>query len=104
MIIVIQMRCNFTSYRRTSPPFTDPITANLIKTQFSCKYLCGLEEQNENWEQKRWCVVFDLVVDVHRGLVALPAGAPAGVLVVKVGKTIEEIKEAPPAKYSGTGG
>jgi hypothetical protein len=35
-------------------------------------------------------VAFDLVVDVHRDLVALPAGAPAGVLVAKIGKTIEE--------------
>lgn len=35
-------------------------------------------------------MAFDLVVDVYRDLVALPAGAPAGVLVAKIGKTIEE--------------
>ncbi len=80
----------FHSYRRTPHTFTDPITSNLIKTQFSWKYLCGLEEQSENWEQKRWCKAFDLVVDVYRDLVALPADAPAGVLVARIGKTIEE--------------
>ena len=37
------------------PQFADPITAHLIKSQFPWTYLCGFPEQEENWEQKRWC-------------------------------------------------
>lgn len=53
------------------PKFSDPITANLVKTQFSWSYLSYMKESEENWEQKRWCEAFKLAAELHKDLAAL---------------------------------
>ena len=38
------------THGRANPPtFTDPITANLVKTQFRWPYLCDMRQENENY-------------------------------------------------------
>ena len=56
---------------RRRPKFADPVTEYLIKTQFTCSYLCGTLEENENWEQKRWCEAFDLASSIHEDLLEI---------------------------------
>ena len=62
---------------RRRPKFADPVTEHLIKTQFTWSYLCGMLEQNEPWEQKRWCDAFDLAASIHEDLIKL--GVPTKV-------------------------
>ena len=53
------------------PRFADPITENLIRTQFSWEYLCNCRIENQNWEQKRWCEAYKLAAEIHRDLLRL---------------------------------
>jgi len=53
------------------PRFLDPVTAHLVRTQFTWSYLCGMLEENENWEQKRWCEAFDLADSIHEDLLEI---------------------------------
>ena len=56
---------------RRRPIFADPVTEHLIKTQFTWSYLCDMLEENENWEQKRWCEAFDLAASIHADLLEI---------------------------------
>jgi len=70
------------------PQFSDPITANLVKTQFSWSYLCNMEESEENWEQKRWCEAFVLAAELHKDLAALEVPEKVIKLLDGIGKEI----------------
>jgi hypothetical protein len=80
-------------YRRGAPLFADPITANLIRTQFRWTYLCEIQEQDENWEQKRWCEAFELAEEVHPDMKQIEVSPQVGKLADNVAKPVTE---APP--------
>ena len=70
------------------PQFSDPITAHLVKTQFSWSYLCNMLENEENWEQKRWCEAFELAAELQKDLIALEVPKAVGKLLDTVAKEI----------------
>ena len=77
------------------PQFSDPITANLVRTQFRWSYLCEIEEVNEKWEQKRWCEAFELAADLHKDLVQVEAPSRLHALLDTVTKPVEDPKPPP---------
>ena len=82
------------THGRANPPtFTDPITANLVKTQFRWPYLCDMKQENENWEQKRWCKAYDLAAEVYPNLLQIEVAPQVGKLADNVAKPVTE---APP--------
>ena len=70
------------------PQFTDPITAHLVKTQFSWSYLCNMLESEENWEQKRWCEAFKLASELQKDLIALDVPKAVSTLLDDIGKDV----------------
>lgn len=46
-----------------SVKFDDKITQYLVNSQFTWRYLCGMKEENEKWEQKRFCEAYKNVLD-----------------------------------------
>jgi hypothetical protein len=77
------------------PQFADPITAHLVKTQFLWTYLCGFPEQEENWEQKRWCEAFKLSQETHKDLAQLEVPGNVSGLIENVGKKIIDNEPGP---------
>ena len=98
-----QWRIVMTAVRRRglnqgAPIFTDPITANLIRTQFSWPYLCKTEEKNGNWEQKRWCEAFELAIEAHPDMKQIKVPANVKDLAANVTKPVTE--SAPTAPHT----
>lgn len=59
---------------RARPPiFSDPITAYLVRTQFRWSFLCDMKQENENWEEKRWCEAYKLASEAHPNLKQIEA-------------------------------
>lgn len=75
------------------PRFSDPITANLVKSQFSWSYLCSMEESELNWEQKRWCEAFELAAELFEDLVQLEVPEEVGELLNTVGRKVTGTEE-----------
>jgi hypothetical protein len=79
-----------------APIFADPITANFVKTQFRWTYLCEIKEQDEKWEQKRWCEAFELAIECHPDLKQIDALANVKELAANVTKPLTEPESAGP--------
>lgn len=76
---------------RAKPPvFADPITAKLVKSQFRWQYLCDMKQENENWEQKRWCEAFELAVEAHPDMKQIDAPHQVQKLANKIAKPVNE--------------
>ena len=43
--------------------FDDLITRDLVNRQFSWRYLCGIKQKDEVWEQKRFCASYELIAE-----------------------------------------
>jgi len=81
---------------RGAPLFADPVTANLVKTQFRWTYLCEIKEPDEKWEQKRWCEAFELAIECHPDLKQIDALANVKELAANVTKPLTEPESAVP--------
>ena len=85
-----------TKGQNNPPTFSDPITANLVRTQFRWPYLCDMKQENENWEQKRWCEAFELAIESHPDMKQIEVSAKVKELAANVTKpAIEPESKAP---------
>lgn len=73
--------------------FEDPVTDYLIKNQFAWTYLAKMKEEDEKWEQKRWCEAFVLAVEVHDDLVRIEAPEKVLDLIGTVAKSVVDTNE-----------
>ena len=78
------------------PQFSDPITAELVKNQFSWSYLANMKESEENWEQKRWCEAFELAADLYKDVELLDVPESLKNLLADTTKPIAEKGEPVP--------
>jgi hypothetical protein len=85
-----------TQGKNNPPKFSDPITANLVRTQFRWPYLCDMKQENENWEQKRWCEAFELAIESHPDMKQLEAPAKVKKLAASVTKPVTEPESTAP--------
>lgn len=85
-----------TQGKNNPPTFSDPITANLVKTQFRWQYLCDMKQENENWEQKRWCEAFELAIESHPDMKQIEVSAKVKELAANVTKPAIEPESAAP--------
>ena len=68
---VVMQAVRMVGLENGAPCFADPITDNLIRTQFSWEYLCSSRIENENWGQKLWCEAYQLSAEIHWDLLRL---------------------------------
>ena len=67
------------------PTFDDPITADLVKRQFSWQYMCGIEDDQIKWELKRWVDAFVLAAEIPANQRAIEAPAKVKALISSIG-------------------
>lgn len=78
-------------YGKAKPPeFSDPITAHLVRNQISWSYLCNMKQDDEKWEEKRWCEAYKLASEAHPNLIKIEAPQKVQELVKKLTHSVVE--------------
>jgi len=75
---------------RGAPVFEDPITNTVIRTQFTWEYLCNMQADKSNWEEKRFVEAYQLASEIDPDKLMIEARMPEiKKLISRIGKIDE---------------